>query len=411
MDLPIKKPSMVSYADDLDFLKVLEDISKKNRNGFIRVTSGSEEGYILFNNGEEVAVSYGDYLKSDAIERIKSAMDKEDTLVELFDVKKSQVNFLMDLNKRYLLNSDFDIITELKKSEEPVEETKTEKRTVKNSIEKGRAEDKSEKLQGTEINSEILSFETVNSSKTEQIKPVEPIESSEPVESSESVKPLDSSEKMGSINSVDSAEVLEPVETVERQVTVASSEDMNNFLEYQKPDVDAGELEESGISELDHGVMSQVAESGEKIVENNVQRKAPPLDRSALMKKYGIKEIDEDDVENILQSYKGGHVSEEDVDKIELTLMNKIKKSIFGIPKIKGAEVMVFLDNSRGLSGKVSVIIEYESKGFLSRMIGESKDINNLKRQVVNIIQIEIRKNFREYPEIVDKFDIDVEVS
>ena len=405
MDLPIKKPSMVSYADDLDFLKVLEDISKKNHNGFIRVTSGSEEGYILFSNGEEVAVSYGDYLKSDAIERIKSAVDKEDTLVELFDVKESQINFLMDLNKRYLLNSDSDIITELKKSEEPVEETKTEKRTVKNSIEKGRAEDKSEKLQGTEINSEILSFETANSSKTEHIKPLEPLESSE------SIKTLDSSEKRESLNSVDSAEVLEHVGPAERRVTVDSSEDMNNFLEYQKPDVEAGELEESGNSELDHGATSQVAESSEKIVGNNVQREASPLDRSALMKKYGIKEIDDDDVDNILQSYKGGHVSEEDVDKIELTLMNKIKKSIFGIPKIKGAEVMVFLDNSRGLSGKVSVIIEYESKGFLSRMIGESKDINNLKRQVVNIIQIEIRKNFREYPEIVDKFDIDVEVS
>ena len=386
MDLPIKKPSMVSYADDLDFLKVLEDISKKNYNGFMRITSGSEEGYILFSNGEEVAVSYGDYLKSDAIERIKSAMGKQDTLVEFFDVKESQIDFLMDLNKRYLLNSDFDVITELKKSEKPVEETKTEKRTAENSIEKGRAEDKSEKLQGSEINSEILSSETVNSSKTEQIQPVE---SSEPIESSESIKPLDSSEKMESINSVDSAEVLK----------------------YQKSDAEAEELKESGNSELDHSITSQVAESGEKIVGNNVQRKAPPLDRSALMKKYGIKEIDEDDVENILQSYKGGHVSEEDVDKIELTLMNKIKKSIFGIPKIKGAEVMVFLDNSRELSGKVSVIIEYESKGFLSRMIGESKDINNLKRQVVNIIQIEIRKNFREYPEIVDKFDIDVEVS
>lgn len=409
MDLPIKKPSMVSYADDLDFLKVLEDISKKNHNGFIRVTSGSEEGYILFSNGEEVAVSYGDYLKSDAIERIKSAMDKEDTLVELFNVKKSQINFLMDLNKRYLLNSDFDVITELKKSEEPVEETKTGKRTVKNSIEKGRAGDKSEKLQVNEINSEMLRFETVNSSKTEQIQP---IESAEPLEPVESIKPLDSSEKMESTNSVDSAEVLKHVGPEERQVTVDYSEDMNNFLEYQKPDVEAEELEESGNSELDHdGITSQVAESGEKIVGNNVQRKAPPLDRSALMKKYGIKEIDEDDVENILQSYKGGHVSEEDVDKIELTLMNKIKKSIFGIPKIGGAEVMVFLDNSRGLSGKVSVIIEYESKGFLSRMIGESKDINNLKRQVVNIIQIEIRKNFREYPEIIDKFDIDVEVS
>lgn len=72
---------------------------------------------------------------------------------------------------------------------------------------------------------------------------------------------------------------------------------------------------------------------------------------------------------------------------------------------------MVFLDNSNGLSGNVNVIIEYESKGFLSRMIGESKDITNLKRQIINIIQIEIRKSFRKYPEIVDEFNINVEVN
>ena len=63
------------------------------------------------------------------------------------------------------------------------------------------------------------------------------------------------------------------------------------------------------------------------------------------MKKYGIKDIQEEEVENILDSYKGGEISDENVEKIELTLMNKIKKSILGIPKIKGAEVMVFLDN------------------------------------------------------------------
>jgi len=89
--------------------------------------------------------------------------------------------------------------------------------------------------------------------------------------------------------------------------------------------------------------------------------------------------------------------------------MNKIKKSILTIHKIKGAEVMVFLDNVDGLSGKVNIIIESETKGFLSRLMGDSKDIN-LERQIIGISQIEIRKSFRKYPEIVDKFEVNVEI-
>jgi hypothetical protein len=129
------------------------------------------------------------------------------------------------------------------------------------------------------------------------------------------------------------------------------------------------------------------------------------------MKKYGLKDVGDEEVENILESYKGGSLSDEDIEKIELTLMNKIKKSILSIPKIKGTEVMVFLENASELTGTINIITEYESKGFLSRFMGESKDLDNLKKQIINITQIEIKKSFRGYPEIVDNFKINVEVS
>jgi hypothetical protein len=35
----------------------------------------------------------------------------------------------------------------------------------------------------------------------------------------------------------------------------------------------------------------------------------------------------------------------------------------------------------------------------------------NLERQIIEISQIEIRKSFRKYPEIVDDFNINVEIS
>jgi hypothetical protein len=129
------------------------------------------------------------------------------------------------------------------------------------------------------------------------------------------------------------------------------------------------------------------------------------------MKKYGLKDVGEEEVDNILETYKGGSLSDEDVEKIELTLMNKIKKSILGIPKIRGTEVMVFLDNTTELTGTINIITEYESKGLLSRIMGESRDLENLRRQIMNITQMEIKKSFRGYPEIVDDFEINVEIS
>ena len=45
--------------------------------------------------------------------------------------------------------------------------------------------------------------------------------------------------------------------------------------------------------------------------------------------------------------------------------------SILGIPKIKGgAEVIVFLDNSLDLSGRIKIMVEHEGKGLFSRIHG-----------------------------------------
>ena len=57
MEMPIISPSMVSYADELNFNQLLEDLLRNKHIGFVRITSGSYEGYILFKNGNQVAAS------------------------------------------------------------------------------------------------------------------------------------------------------------------------------------------------------------------------------------------------------------------------------------------------------------------------------------------------------------------
>ena len=53
MDVPITKPSMVSYADDLDIAQLLENLLKEKHNGFMRITADEDEGFIIFKDGRQ----------------------------------------------------------------------------------------------------------------------------------------------------------------------------------------------------------------------------------------------------------------------------------------------------------------------------------------------------------------------
>ncbi|HOI40829.1 MAG TPA: DUF2226 domain-containing protein, partial [Methanobacterium sp.] len=123
MEMPITKPSMVSYADELDFQKLMEDLDKEGKNGFIRVTSGPEEGYILFKNGKQIAASYDENSKLEALEKIYSAIESSKTVIEVFDIGPAQVDYLLDLNKPYKIEEGtnvYDIIGELKETSEEI---------------------------------------------------------------------------------------------------------------------------------------------------------------------------------------------------------------------------------------------------------------------------------------------------
>lgn len=404
MELPITRPSMISYADQLNFNELLGELKSKEYNGFIRVTAGSEEGHILFKEGIQIAASYNNDSKIDAIKKIKSATDNSSTLIEVFDLRDSQVNYLMDINKKYLLNSGSevnDVLDELKKTghedKEKIETLIPEKPEV---IETPILEEKPEVIEAplTEEKPEV----------TEATLPEEKPEISESplLEQNESFLP-----KKPEINEDIQVEpeIQDSNEEVKNKLKSISEMKSNHVEDVRrKAQLKSGNTSISP-TETDIGVERTDKSENEEIKTAELANES--IDRAELMKKYGLKDVGEEEVENILESYKGGSLSDDDVEKIELTLMNKIKKSILSIPKIKGTEVMVFLDNTSELAGTINIITEYESKGFLSRFMGESKDLDNLKKQIINITQIEIKKSFRGYPEIVDNFKINVEVS
>lgn len=394
MEMPITKPSMVSYADELDFQKLIGDLDKEGKNGFIRVTSGSEEGYILFKNGKQVAASYDEYSTLDALEKIFFAVDNSRTLIEVFDIGPAQVDYLLDLNKPYTIQEDtnvFDVIGELKETSEEISEPEPEPESEPEPEPESEPEPELESEPEPEPVSETVSEPLSESELESESEPeAEPVSEPEP----EVKKP----------------ESIESVPEVEEKPLVSEkpskqSEYLENSLKSEEPVVKEEVTETSTNSEPGEGVGSSKSSETEEVEEEL------PADRSELLKKYGIKEVQEEQVEGLLQTYKGGIIDDEDVEKVELVLMNTIKKSVLGVPKIRGTEVMVFLDNYKDLSGTINIIAEYESQGFINRIMGQSRTANNLTRQIINIAEIAIKKSFRQYPEVVEKFDINVEFS
>ncbi|HTX61922.1 MAG TPA: hypothetical protein VMC48_06390, partial [Methanobacterium sp.] len=98
MDVPITKPSMVSYADEVDFAQLLKKLLNERHNGFMRITSGPDEGYILFKDGKQTAAEYGRSSKSEAVENIMTAAKNGDTVIEVFDLRSSHMDYLLDVN-------------------------------------------------------------------------------------------------------------------------------------------------------------------------------------------------------------------------------------------------------------------------------------------------------------------------
>jgi hypothetical protein len=412
MDLPITRPSMICYADELEFSDLLMDLSAKKHDGFIRISADSEEGFILFKRGKVIAASYDRHSRVDAIEKIKDAMVDKGTLIETFDVRSSQIDFFMDMNRPYIIGSDaYDLIDELKRSKEvnnkepapepkavpipkPVSEAIKESENLSQISETVEEDQDSQTIPDPVLSRINDSNESENLSENKTVKPIQVVDSE-----------IETKPVKDSFPEIIENETIKAPDPEIKPVDDPVSEPVINEPESPVIPSTAQVLSDNLISNPESELNPEI-ESKEEI-EN---AEMPPMDRSQLMKKYGIREIQDEDVDNIIESYNGGSIRDEDVEKIELTLMNKIKKSILGIPKIRGAEVMVFLDNTDGLGGKVNIIIESESKGFLSRIMGESKDLN-LERQIIDISQIEIRKSFRKYPEIVDKFNVNVEIT
>ncbi|HEX3014099.1 MAG TPA: hypothetical protein VHO92_07485, partial [Methanobacterium sp.] len=126
-----------------------------------------------------------------------------------------------------------------------------------------------------------------------------------------------------------------------------------------------------------------------------------------LLEKYGLKDMDEKEIEGLLGAYDRDSLNNKELESMERVLSKKIHGAIMSIQAIKKVAVEVFIDYSDEIRGIVTIIVEYEHKGFLERIIGPSN--SNLDAETVEVTQMEISEVFKNYPELVENFEINIE--
>lgn len=149
-------------------------------------------------------------------------------------------------------------------------------------------------------------------------------------------------------------------------------------------------------NESEHG-LDENSTSGENLI-----------DRDSILEKYGIKEMDEEDVEGLIGEKDGNSLNNKEVENMERVLAKKIYNALMSLATIKKAAVEVLIENSNELYGIVNIIVEYEPKGFLDRILGNSNK-NKLHIETIEVTQIKIGEIFRSSPEVVGNFKINVE--
>ena len=129
-------------------------------------------------------------------------------------------------------------------------------------------------------------------------------------------------------------------------------------------------------------------------------------ERDNLLDKYGLKDMEEKEIDELLGSYSRDILNNKELESMERILSKKIHSAVISLRAIKKAAVEVFIDYSDELRGIVTIIVEYESKGFLDKIMGHSTGMN---AETIEVTQMEISALFKNSPELVENFEINIE--
>jgi hypothetical protein len=133
------------------------------------------------------------------------------------------------------------------------------------------------------------------------------------------------------------------------------------------------------------------------------------VDRTALMAKYNLLDVQEDDIDQILQDFDRT-ILDEDIEEIEEQLVERIKNSSLSHEKIEWVNVLVFFDEEE-LEGSIKIFAEYVDGGLLTRL--RSDDIQRLELELMQLALYEVWDVFTTLGVNIDDLEskLDIEVA
>ncbi|MBI5460221.1 hypothetical protein [Methanobacterium sp.] len=164
------------------------------------------------------------------------------------------------------------------------------------------------------------------------------------------------------------------------------------------------------LGEIDDKLDSDVLESENlEITElKGETEELKTVDRSAILAKYSITDIQEDDVNRILENFDRP-IIDDNIEEIEEKIVSNIKRVALSHPKIEWVNVLVFLDDKE-LEGNIKIFAEYDDGSLLKRIISE--DNKKLEVELIQIALYEVWDVFTTLGVNIDDLEskIDVEI-
>ncbi|MBP1947010.1 hypothetical protein, partial [Methanobacterium petrolearium] len=184
-------------------------------------------------------------------------------------------------------------------------------------------------------------------------------------------------------------EESEDADIWELYLTKKPEEDSESVNQLEEPDdVDdemGGDMLESEPLEIKE-VKRETEELETVQTVETIDKTSETVDRSALLAKYNIQDVQEDDVDHILENFDKPIINES-IDKIEERIVLSIKNSALSHPKIQWVNVLVLLDEEE-LEGNIKIFAEYVERGLFNRI--RSEDNERLKVELMQIALYEV---------------------
>lgn len=377
MELSKVKPSKIYDDGEMTFKSLLKQIINTKFNGFIRITTqNTNEGFILFKEGKGIAASYSRYLKNlvldeelskeDALRKIEYETRKRSYIIEVYELTSSQIDYAIKFNEKYVLEND-NLSQYLKKHKKKQKGAQGE---VLNKVyETSETYDEADSLETRDIkvsdgSSDDSYYKILTGNLNGQYNPIEEDVARYHEKNNESLGIFDSSSVVGSFHGSETIQILDKEEPEK-----APAKNIKSLIRAIKGSQEKPE-----------------------------KRKPPTTTHNS---QRSMKEL-----KLLLNS-----LNQDEIEMIELNIMNNIKKAILHISKVKEKSVSISIDRKKGLMGNVNIVAEYTDKGFLDLLTGSSKDdIYYLEDLIYDSTQVEIKKVFGNFQDVLDYFDISIKV-